>query len=116
MVTVRASDGALNDRPDGESHRLQRRRTAGDHSWRLWPYLARLTSVNYAEDSTTAVGTYTARGENAASARWTLEGADRGDFTLSSTSGASVMLRFRTSPDFENPKGGRQHTTPTPTW
>ena len=51
----------------------------------------------------TAVATYTARGENAARARWTLEGADAGDFRVSPTSGASVMLMFRSSPDYEAP-------------
>ena len=61
------------------------------------------SSVDYAEDRTDAVGTYTARGENAARARWTLEGDDGSDFSLSSTSGASVMLRFRSSPDYESP-------------
>ena len=39
----------------------------------------------------------------AASARWTLEGDDRGDFSLSSSSGATTMLRFRSSPNFEAP-------------
>ncbi len=62
------------------------------------------SSVSHAEDSTTTtVGTYTARGENPAGARWALEGDDRGDFRLSTTSGASVMLMFRSAPDYERP-------------
>ena len=34
-VTVRASDGALYVRPDGQSHRHRRRRRAGDHRQKL---------------------------------------------------------------------------------
>ena len=61
------------------------------------------SSVNYAENGAGAVETYTARGENAANARWTLEGADAGDFSLSTSSGATTMLRFRSPPNFEAP-------------
>ena len=60
-------------------------------------------SESYAEKGTGTVGTYEAEGENAARARWSLEGADSGDFRLSSTSGATTMLRFRSSPNFEAP-------------
>ena len=51
----------------------------------------------------TAVGTYRAYGAEAASARWTLEGDDSGDFSLSSNSGATTMLEFRNPPDYEAP-------------
>ena len=62
------------------------------------------SSVSHPEDSaTTTVGTYTARGENPAGARWTLDGDDRLDFRLSASSGASVMLMFRSAPDYERP-------------
>ena len=100
-VTVRASDGTLSEdrmvkvtvTPVNEAPEI----TVGGLA------ISGPASVNYAEDRQDAVDTYTARGENAASARWTLGGADRGDFTLSSTSGASVMLRFRSSPNYESP-------------
>ena len=59
-------------------------------------------SAYYAENSMDAVATYTASGSEAASARWTLEGDDAGDLRIDG-SGASVMLRFIGSPDFENP-------------
>ena len=62
-----------------------------------------LASENYPEDRTDAVATYTAEGENEANARWTLEGDDSGDFRLSSTSGATTMLRFSSLPNFEMP-------------
>ena len=57
-------------------------------------------SVRYAEDRTDAVATYTASGPEAASARWSLEGDDAGDFSIGSSSG---VLTFSSSPDFENP-------------
>ena len=53
---------------------------------------------DYLENGTDAVGTYTASGPEAASATWTLEGADMGDFTI--TGG---ILNFRSSPDYEMP-------------
>ena len=59
-------------------------------------------SVSYAENGADAVGTYRASGPNAASATWTLEGADMEDFMLEG-SGMSVMLKFSKAPDFENP-------------
>ena len=47
------------------------------------------------------MGTYTAAGPESARARWTLEGPDRGDFTVEG-SGMSVMLKFRSSPNYES--------------
>ena len=100
-VTVRASDG-------GDTGERMVRVTVGnvDEAPEIIQgglSISGPSSRDYTENSTDAVGAYTARGENAARARWTLEGADGGDFTLSSTSGASVMLRFRSSPDYESP-------------
>ena len=56
-------------------------------------------SIDYDEDETGAVETYTATGEAAAGATWSLEGADAGDFSISS----SGVLTFRATPDFEDP-------------
>ena len=50
------------------------------------------------EEGSTAVGTYTVAGPEAASATWSLEGADAGDFAISS----SGVLTFETAPDYEN--------------
>ena len=61
------------------------------------------SSPEYAEKGMAAVGTYEADGENAANAGWTLEGADVGDFRLSSSSGMSTMLMFMSSPNYETP-------------
>ena len=41
-------------------------------------------SIDYDEDETGAVETYTATGQAAAGATWSLEGADAGDFSISS--------------------------------
>ena len=50
----------------------------------------------YAENGINAVATYTLTGTNAASAAWSLEGDDAGDFTIN-----DGVLRFINSPDFE---------------
>ena len=57
-----------------------------------------LASVDYAEDRMDAVVTYTAVGPGAASADWTLEGADAGIFSI--TDG---VLTFNAMPDYETP-------------
>ena len=57
---------------------------------------------SYMENGTDAVGTYTASGPEAATATWMLEGTDAGDFMVEG-SGASVMLKFSSPPDYENP-------------
>ena len=57
------------------------------------------SSVSYAEDRRDAVETYTVSGPDATSARWSLEGADAGDFRISNAG----ILTFRSSPDYGNP-------------
>ena len=58
-----------------------------------------MTSVDYAENGTDAVETYTAAGPDAASATWSLGGDDAGDFSINSDG----VLTFRVTPDYENP-------------
>ena len=60
-------------------------------------------SKTYMENGTGAVATYEAIGPKAAQARWTLEGDDAGDFKIEG-SGASVMLKFKTPPNYEDQK------------
>ena len=55
-------------------------------------------SVDYMENGTAAVGTYTADGMVAAS--WSLGGDDMGAFTIGGSSGE---LMFASTPDFETP-------------
>ena len=54
------------------------------------------TDTVYPENGRDAVATYTLAGTNAASATWSLEGDDAGDFTIN-----DGVLRFINSPDFE---------------
>ena len=58
------------------------------------------SSINYAEDDTDPVATFTASGPDAASATWRLSGYDAGDFYIDRITG---VLTFRGAPDFENP-------------
>ena len=101
-VTVRASDGTLH-----EDRMVKVTVTPVDEAPEITVTVdgVRISGDSRASvaEGDTAVATYTARGENAARARWTLEGADAGDFRVSPTSGASVMLMFRSSPDYEAP-------------
>ena len=56
--------------------------------------------VDYEENGTDAVATYTASGPDAAMARWSLSGADARRFSID----AGGVLTFRTSPDFGSPR------------
>ena len=56
-------------------------------------------SIDHDEDDTSDVATYTAAGQAAPGATWSLGGDDAGDFSISS----SGVLTFRSTPDFENP-------------
>ena len=56
------------------------------------------SSVEYAENATGMVATYTASGPNAAMAMWSLSGDDAGLFDIS-----GGVLTFNSSPDFESP-------------
>ena len=58
-----------------------------------------LRNIPREENDSAVLGTYTATGPESASARWTLDGADAGDFRISSAG----VLTFRSTPDFENP-------------
>ena len=58
-----------------------------------------MRTVEYAENGTDAVATYTAVGPDAASAQWTLEGDDASDFNISS----GGVLNFNNSPDYDMP-------------
>ena len=57
------------------------------------------SAIDYAENGTGMVATYSAAGPDAARATWSLEGDDAGDFSIS-TAG---VLTFRTTPNYEAP-------------
>ena len=56
-------------------------------------------AVDYAENGTNPVATYTATGPESATMTWSVDGDDAGDFEIS-TGG---VLTFKSSPDHENP-------------
>ncbi len=57
-------------------------------------------TVEYAENGTAAIATYTATDPEGATVTWSLTGDDAEDFRVSSAG----VLTFQTAPDFENPK------------
>ena len=65
-------------------------------------------SHTYEENDTDALGEYTAvAGGGATVGAWSLEGTDASSFMLDGT-GESTMLKFRSSPDYDNPMGRRR--------
>ncbi len=65
------------------------------------PVVSGELEVDYAENATSAVATYSATTPNAADAvTWDLSGPDAALFTIDSATGA---LAFKAAPDFENP-------------
>ena len=67
-------------------------------------------TIEYAEKGKGPVATFTAEDPEGASIQWSLGGVDAGDFTIE-----NGVLRFKASPDFENPKGAARRALPTPT-
>ena len=57
----------------------------------------------YRENGTSAVYTFRATDPQRQSITWTLEGTDRGDFTLTEDSSGRGVLTFVSPPDYENP-------------
>ena len=88
LVTVEGSDGS-------ETDRLEVRVTVTDA-----PAVSGVVELDYVENETAAVGSYTAVGTFTAvgTVTWGLSGVDRDDFGIDSGSG---VLSFVGSPDFE---------------
>ena len=61
------------------------------------------SSLDYAENGDAAIGTYEVEESDAATANWSVAGADGSQFMVAPTSGMSTMLSFRSSPDYEAP-------------
>ena len=98
MVTVTAAD------PDGEmaSVDVTIKVTDVDEAPKIIAggLVVRGTSdINYAENGTGMVATYSAAGPDAADATWSLSGADAGDLSISSAG----VLTFMASPNYESP-------------
>ena len=98
MVTVTAAD------PDGEmaSVDVTIKVTGVDEAPKIIAggLVVRGTSaINYAENGTGMVATYSAAGPDAADATWSLSGADAGALSISSAG----VLTFSPSPNYESP-------------
>ena len=64
----------------------------------------------YRENGTSAVYTFRASDPQGGPITWTLEGDDRGDFTITEDSSGQGVLSFSASPDYENPSDtGREN-------
>ena len=63
------------------------------------------TVFSHAEDDTGAVTTYRARDPEGNKIFWTLGGTDAGVFSID-----NGVLRFRSQPDYENPRDGDEDT------
>ena len=100
MVTVNASDGTYTATPLDVVVMVTNKDELG--------MVLGQATADYAENGTDAVATYTASGPDAASATWSLDGADAGDFTI--TGG---VLAFRSTPGLREPGGHGAATTCT---
>ena len=89
MITVKASGGEETAARDVEV-------TVTDEVL----VISGLADIDYEENGAASVGTFVAEGPNAASATWSLEGADADDFAISSSAG---VLTFMSSPDYDMP-------------
>ena len=66
-------------------------------------------TIEYPENRTDAVETYTAEDPEGTAITWTLEGGDAAVFEISSAG----VLSFKSSPDFETPLGGDDNNSNT---
>ena len=89
-ATVKASDGTNEDRWD-----VTVTVTNVDEA----PVITGDAALDYAENGTDSVATYSATDPESATITWTLEGDDAADFEIS----AGGVLTFGSPPDYENP-------------
>ena len=86
---------------DGNTDRLEFTITVTDHNEGVEPTIStRRPPATYRENDTRTVYTFRASDPQRDTITWTLEGTDRGDFTIDRDTG---VLTFATSPDFEIP-------------
>ena len=98
-VTVQARDAAL------KTAGLNVTVTVTDGNEGVEPTIStRRPPATYRENGTSAVYTFRATDpQRVTTITWTLEGTDRGDFTLTPDSSGRGVLSFNSPPDFENP-------------
>ena len=73
-------------------------------------------SANNPENSMDTVATYTVSGGDDTTVNWSLGGADGSHFTLDGTGDMSRMLKFKSAPDYEMPRGAAMSDTNTNTY
>ena len=96
-VTIRASDGR-------NTGTLDVTVTVTDHNEGQEPTIStRRPPSTYRENGTSAVYTFRATDPQRDTITWTLEGTDRGDFTLAPDTSGRGVLSFNSPPDFESP-------------
>ena len=71
--------------------------------------------ISYMENGTMTVATYTVSGDDGTTVNWSLDGADGSHFTLDGTD-MSRMLKFKSAPDYEMPRGAAMSDTNTNTY
>ena len=98
-VTVQARDAAL------KTAGLNVTVTVTDDNEGVEPTIStRRPPATYRENGTSAVYTFRATDpQQGTTITWTLEGTDRGDFTLTADSSGRGVLSFNSPPDFESP-------------
>ena len=102
-VTVQASD----DSAPANTDSLEVVVTVTDHNEGEEPTIStRRPPATYRENGTSAVYTFRASDPQRDTIRWTLEGADSGDFTITPDSSGRGVLTFNNLPDFESPADG----------
>ena len=89
-VTVRASDGNLTATLDVEATVTDVNETGA---------ITGLTSVNYPENGTTTIATYSITDPDGDALTWSIAGTDAARFSISATG----ELTFKSSPDYESP-------------
>ena len=75
-----------------------------------------MESISYAENLTLTVATYTVSGGDGSKVNWSLDGADGSHFKLDGTDNMSRMLKFKSAPDYEMPRGQAMSDTNTNTY
>ena len=102
QVTVEVSDGMLTDTirvTINVTDVVETSPPPGGGAGNRPPQLMGSTVVDYSENATGSVGTYTATDPEGAAVRWSLSGEDSDDLSIS----ADGVLSFNASPDFEGP-------------
>ena len=101
-VTVQASDGS-------NTASLEVTVTVTNNSEGVEPTIStRRPPSTYQENGTATVYTFRASDPQRGTITWTLDGDDRGDFTITTDSSGRGVLAFASPPDFESPADANQ--------